>query len=374
MISRVAAVVRKEFREMRRDPITISIAAALPLVMLFLFGYAISLEVENVPTAVLDRDRSASSARLVEALVNSGDFEIRARPADERTVRTLLDDGTVRLAVVVPRGYERSLQGGDTARVQTLVDATFSATAAVIRDELDALLQDVAGREIQVKSAGPLHAGSHIRVVSRVWYNPSLSSETFVVPGLFAVILMGFPPLLTVLGVVREKESGSIQQIYVSPLRPWEFVAGKMLPYVAVAFVELASLVLVGTWWFDLPFRGSAALFLAGATLYIFCTVGIGLLVSTLTSSQVVGVLAALIITLMPAFLFSGFMYPISSMAEGVQWYTRLFPARYFTEVSRGVFLKGTGLRELGDELAILAGYTGIVFAATSLRFRKKVA
>lgn len=373
MISRVAAVVRKEFREMRRDPITIAIAAALPLVMLFLFGYAISLGVENVPTAVLDRDRSAASARLVEALVNSGDFEIRARPTDEEAVRAFLDDGTVRLAVVVPRGYERSLREGETAHVQTLVDATFSATAAVIRDEVDALLQDAAHRVGRAEPAVPLRAGPRIRVLSRVWYNPSLSSEIFVVPGLFAVILMGFPPLLTVLGVVREKESGSIQQIYVSPLRPWEFVAGKTFPYVAVAFAELASLALVGTWWFDLPFRGSAALLLAGATLYILCTVGIGLLVSTLTNSQVVGVLVALIITLMPAFLFSGFMYPISSMAEGVQWYTRLFPARYFTEVSRGVFLKGIGLRELGDELALLAGYTAVVFAATSLRFRKKV-
>ena len=185
---------------------------------------------------------------------------------------------------------------------------------------------------------------------------------------------MALPPLLTVLAIVREKESGSVQQIYVSPLRSWEFVAGKMLPYVAIAFAELVTLLALGAWWFRLPFRGSAAVLLLGASLYVFCTVGIGLFVSTLTRSQVVAVLIALIITVMPSFLFSGFMFPISAMPVAIQWYTRVFPAQYFTAVTRGLFLKGTGIPELWPQLATLAGYTAVVFAAASLRFRKKVA
>ncbi|MBI4538281.1 MAG: ABC transporter permease [Gemmatimonadetes bacterium] len=191
---------------------------------------------------------------------------------------------------------------------------------------------------------------------------------------LFAVIIMAFPPLLTVLAVVREKESGSVQQIYVSPLRPWEFVAGKMLAYVAIAFVELATILALGRWWFGVQFRGSPLLLLAGSILFVLCTVGIGILVSTITSNQVIAVLVALIITVMPSFLFSGFMFPISSMAEPVQWYSRIFPAQYFVEVSRGLFLKGVGLGELRGQFAILAGYTGAVFLVASLRFRKKLA
>jgi len=372
---RVLALVRKEFREMRRDPITLWIAAFLPVVMLFLFGYAISLDVENVPIAVLDYDRSVASGTLVEAFENSGDFVVRRYADDEAEIRRLLDAGRVRLALVIPDDFSRSLQAGRPATVQTLIDATFSATAAVVRDATEAVLADFSRTKApRIMSAGAPELRGMIQVEPRVWYNPALRSAIFVIPGLFAVILGAFPPLLTVLAVVREKESGSIQQIYVSPLRPWEFVAGKTVPYVLLAFGELALVIALGVWWFDLSLRGSPILLAIGSALYIFCTVGIGLLVSTLTRSQVVGVLLAIVITLMPAFLFSGFMYPISSMPEAMQWYTRLFPARYFTEISRGLFLKGAGARELMEPLLLLAAYTAVVFAATTLRFRKKVA
>jgi ABC-2 type transport system permease protein len=377
MSARFLPVARKEFREMRRDPITLWIAAFLPVVMLFLFGYAVSLDVEDVPVAVLDRDRSAASARLVEALENSGDFSVRHRAADEREVRRLLDAGRARLVVVIPAGFAEDLTSGRRARVQTLVDATYSATAAVVRDGVEALLVDFARRQA-ASQAGPgggaAHPAGGIRVRPRVRYNPSLESATFVIPGLFAVILLAFPPLLTVLGVVREKESGSIQQVYVSPLRPWEFLAGKALPYAAIAFGELATVVALGVWWFDVPFRGSPLLLLAASILYVLCTVGIGLFVSTLTRSQVVGMLLALVITLMPAFLFSGFMFPISAMPEPVQWYTRLFPGRYFTEISRGLFLKGSGPAALATPLLLLAAYTAAVFGAATLRLGRKLA
>ena len=360
---------------MRRDPITLWIAAFLPVVMLFLFGYAISLDVEDVPIAVLDYDRSAASGTLVEAFENSGDFVVRRYADDEAEIRRLLDAGRVRLALVIPDDFSRSLQAGRPATVQTLIDATFSATAAVVRDVTEAILADFSRRNApRTMSAGTPELRGMIQVEPRVWYNPALRSAIFVIPGLFAVILGAFPPLLTVLAVVREKESGSIQQIYVSPLRPWEFVAGKTVPYVLLAFGELALVIALGVWWFDLSLRGSPILLTIGSALYIFSTVGIGLLVSTLTRSQVVGVLLAIVITLMPAFLFSGFMYPISSMPEAMQWYTRLFPARYFTEISRGLFLKGAGAAELMEPLLLLAAYTAAVFAATTLRFRKKVA
>ena len=373
MRSRVLPVVRKEFREIRRDVITLWLAVVLPVVMLFLFGYAIRLDVEDVPMAVLDFDRSSESAALVDAFVNTGDFVVERRPANEREVKRLLDAGTVRLALVIPPGFGRDLKSGRTALVQSLIDGTFSATASVIRNEVDAITLSFAADRIKDLGAGTSPPAG-IRVEPRVWYNPSLRSATYVVPGLFAVILMAFPPLLTTLAVVRERESGSIEQIYVSPLRPWEFIAGKMIPYVLIAFVELVMIVALGRWWFRIPFHGSPAVLALGSVLYVFCTVGIGLLVSTITRSQVVAVLLALVVTVMPSFLFSGFMFPIFTMPEALQWYTRLFPARYFTDVSRGVFLKGAGFADLQGQLAVLAAYTAVVFAIASMRFRKKVA
>lgn len=374
MTSRVVPVAKKEFRELRRDPVTLWIALVLPVVLLLVFGYAIRLDVENVPLAVLDNDRTAASARFVDALLNTGDFEIRVRPASDQEMAAQLDRGRVRVAVRIPAGFEADLQAGRTTRVQTIIDGSYSATATILRAEVDAVTYAFSLDEARRAAGAQDVPVATVEPEPRVWYNAALRSETFVVSGLFAVILMALPPLLTVLAVVREKESGSVQQVYVSPLRPWEFIAGKMLAYLVIALIELATIVALGLWWFDVPFRGSPGLLLAGSLLFALCTVGIGLLVSALTRSQVVAVLVALIITVMPSFLFSGFMFPISSMAVPIQWYTRVFPAQYFVEVSRGLFLKGVGAAELSTELAILAAYTAAVFAAAALRFRKKLA
>ena len=372
MRSRLLAVARKEFREIRRDPLLIWIAAAVPVVLLFLFGYAISLDVRAVPIAVLDLDRTSESRALVDAFTNTGDFVVHARVDDERTIWRLLDRSTVRLGLVIPTGFSRDLTAHQRPTVQTVIDGSFSARALVIRNEVEAITFAFAARRADATGGHGLPAGIHAQ--PRVWYNASLESATFVVPGLFAVILLAFPPLLTALAVVREKESGSIQQIYVSPLTRWEFLAGKMMPYVVIAFGELLLVLALGTWWFRLPFRGSGPVLLVGSALYVFCTVAIGILVSTLTRNQVVAILLAIIVTIMPSFLYSGFLYPISSMSPSAQLRTYLFPGRYFVEISRGTFLKGTGFAELGPQLAILAVYTAVVFGAAALRFRKKVA
>lgn len=373
MRTRLLPMIRKEFREIGRDPITLWIAAAAPVVMTVVFAYALRIDFEGMPMAVLDFDRSRESAELTEVFANTGDFAVRYRPGQERDVRHLFEGGLVRLAVIIPQGFGRELAAGRTARVQTLIDGSLAATGSVIRSEVEAVTATYSLGLARRASAGrPLPVGPQAE--TRVWYNPALRSSVFIVPGLFAVILMAFPPLLTALAVVREKESGSVEQIYVSPLRPWEFIAGKMLPYVAIAFLELASVMAIGVWWFDVPLRGSLALLLAASAIYVFCTVGIGLLVSTLARTQVVATMLALVITVMPSFLFSGFLFPITSMPRVVQAYTHLFPARHFNVLSRGVFLKGAGLRELWPQLAILAVYTAVVFTTAALRFRKKVA
>lgn len=365
-------MVRKELREIRRDPITLWIAIAMPLVLLVLFGSALRLDFDATPMAVLDLDRSRESAELVEVFGNSGDFRIHYRVTTEREIRDLFERGRIRLALVIPPDFSRELAAGRTARVQTLIDGSLAAVATVLRNEVEATTASYTLRRARGISNGEAPFGPGAE--ARVWYNPALRSSTFVVPGLFAVILMAFPPLLTALAVVREKETGSVEQIYVSPLRPWEFIAGKMLPYVALAFVQLVSVIALGRLWFGTPFRGSPLVLGLGSAIYVFCTVSIGLLVSTLARTQIAATLLALVITVMPSFLFSGFLYPTSSMPLRVQLYSHLFPARHYNVVSRGVLLKGLGFADLWPEFAILGLYAAVVFTIAALRFRKKVA
>lgn len=362
-LARVAAVVEKETKEIQRDPITIGVALLMPLVMLFLFGYAISLDIEHVAMGVLDQDRSPASRALVDRFVESGYFQLVAGYETTRGIEAGLQSNVIKLALVVPPGMQDAVSRGDPASVQVLVDGTYSATANLIAAYAQTIISAFAD--------SPATA---VEVETRVWYNPSLRSVTYVVPGLFGVILMAFPPLLTALAITREKETGSIQQIFASPLTPVEFLAGKLVPYGLIAFLQIAMVIAVGFLWFEVPIRGNLLILAAAGLVYVFCTVGIGLLVSTVTRSQVVAMLLALIVTLMPSFLFSGFLFPIFTMPYFMQLYTRIFPARYFVDLSRGVVLKGAALPALWPSVLLLLAYTLAVFALAAWRFRKKVA
>lgn len=362
----VGQVVWKEVREIRRDPVTIGVALLLPLIMLFIFGSALSLDVRDAPLAVYDRDRSPASRALIEAFPQSGHFRIVKGLRGEREIGQVLDRGQARLVVVISEGFSRKLERGEGAEVQTLADGSFPATAMLVLGYADGVLQ--AFEAERVEAAPP------VELVTRVWFNAPLESVNYIVPGLFAVILMAFPPLLTALAVVREKESGSVQQIFVSPIRPYEFIIGKAIPYAGIAFLQMLMILTASLWWFAVPFLGSVPLFLAATVVYVLCTVGLGLLISSLTRSQLVAMLLALLFTLMPSFLFSGFLYPIYTMPLMMEIYTWLFPARHFIEISRGIAMKDVGLAVLWPQLLLLILYTTVVFAITARLFRKKVA
>ncbi|MEQ9640539.1 MAG: ABC transporter permease [Alphaproteobacteria bacterium] len=362
-MSRTVAVMKKESMEILRDPVTLAVALLMPLVMLFLFGYAISLDVDDVRLGVLDFDRSTASRALADRFVESGYFRRAATFDTAHDVESGLQRGAIKLALVIPPGFQTDLASGRIAPVQVLVDGTYSATANLVANHAQTVVSGFRDSPV-----------SPMPVEVRVWYNPSLRSVAYVVPGLFGVILMAFPPLLTALAITREKETGSIQQIFASPITPSEFLAGKLVPYGVVAFIQIVIVIVVGFVWFDVPMRGNLAILLAAGMIYVFCTVGIGLLVSTVTRSQLVAMLLALIVTLMPSFLFSGFLFPIFTMPYALQLYTRIFPARYFVDLSRGVVLKGAGLPELWPTVLLLFAYTLAVFVLAAWRFRKKVA
>lgn len=361
--NRIGAVMRKEGREIRRDPITIGVALLMPLIMLFLFGYAISLDIDDVALGIVDHDRSAASRELADSFTASGYFRLSGDFQTMHGAEAALQRNRVKLVLVVPPGFEKYIAGGEGADVQILIDGTFSATANLVAAYAEAIIAN-----FRAGLAAP------VQVEARVWYNPSLRSVNYVVPGLFGVILMAFPPLLTALAIAREKETGSIQQVFASPLTAAEFLVGKLIPYGLIAFLQIVMVMFVGFVWFGVPLAGNLALLLAAGLIYVFCTVGIGLLVSTVTRSQLVAMLLVLIVTLMPSFLFSGFLFPIFTMPYFLQIYARGFPAAYFVDLSRGIVLKGAGLAELWPSVLLLLVYTLAIFALAAWRFRKKVA
>ena len=355
-------MTKKETRELARDPLTISVALLLPMVMLFLFGYAISLDVKDIHYAVWDGDNTRASHELSDAFAQSRYFTFVGSTA-ARGAAIALQRGRVRMVLVIPEKFEEHLINGESSPVQILVDGTDSNIAQIVVGYADAIVASFRGG-----------MPTAVEPEVRVWYNPQLRSANYVIPGLLGVIMMAFPPLLTALAVVREKESRSIEQIFASPLTASEFLAGKLVPYAVIAFVEFLMVAIAGLVWFQVPFHGSFLLLSGVAGIYVFCTVGLGLLVSTITRTQVAAMLLALVVTLMPSALFSGFLFPVFTMPYALQLYSAIFPARYFIEISRDIALKGTGLGEVWVNIALLIFYTVAVFTIASWRIKKKVA
>lgn len=363
-VRRTLAFMRKESLEILRDPITVGIAILMPLVMLFLFGYALSFDVEDAPLAIVDHDKSAISRSLSNQFLNSGYFKLVAAPDNERRAAHELMNGHARALLFIPKDFGRRLGRAEAAPVELVVDGTYASTAAIVSAYGRAILYAFPQGSLQTQ----------VQPEVRVWYNPELRSRDFIVPGLFAVILMAFPPLLTALAVARERELGTIAQIYASPLTRAEFVIGKLLPYAGIAALQMMMVLAAGFLWFKVPMNGSFLLLAVLGALFVVSTVGIGLLVSTLVRTQVAAMLVTLLVTLMPSFLFSGFVYPVFTMPKAFQMYSASTPTIYFIDISRGIVMRGAGLRDLWTEVAILMAYVAAVLAAATLLIRKRIA
>ena len=362
--SRMLGFARKEVLEIVRDPITVFISLVMPLVMLFLFGFALSFDVRNAPLMIVDHDRSAASRGLSDQFLNTPYFELAGTPDSDRAAEHALMEGRVRAVLAIPPGFGRRLARGEEAPVEFLVDGTYASTAAIVSAYGRAIIYSFPGGALTLP----------VRPELRIWYNPELRSRNFIVPGLFAVILMAFAPLLTALAVARERESGTIAQIYASPLTRLEFILGKLIPYAVIAALQLAIVLVAGVWWFAIPMNGSLTLLAALGLIFVVCTVSIGLLVSALVRTQVAAMLVTLLVTLMPAFLFSGFVYPVFTMPRMFQLYSASTPTVYFIDVSRGIVMRGAGLAELWTDVAVLVLYTLLVLGAAAWLVRKRIA
>ena len=373
MGERILAILRKEFRSILRDPRMRFVILGLPVLQTLIFGYAVTLDVRQVRLAVMDRDGTPASRALVARFTGSTCFEAVAHPADEAAARALLDAGEVAALLRINAGFEEGLRAGRAVPVQLAVDGADSNTARFVLNyagQIAAAANAELAGETSRRNARPAAAPGGIDLRPRVWFNPDLESRNYYVPGIIAMLVMLVGLMLTSMAIVREKETGTIEQIMVTPIRPVEFILGKCAPFALVGFIDTALVSAVGLFWFDIPFRGSFTLLLLGTALFLLGTLGIGLFISTVSRTQQQAMMTTFFF-FFPAMLFSGFIFPISSMPAAFQWLSLADPLRHFLIIIRGVFLKGVGAEVLWPELVALLATGVAVMAFAVSRFRK---
>ena len=374
MFERLKAMLVKEFIQTFRDPRMRVVLFVLPMIQTVIFGYAVNMDVRKIPTAVIDRDNSPQSRELLQVLFASGHFRQVAQLDDERQAARLLDSGRARVAVVINHGFAGQLGRGGTASMQALIDGSDSNTAGVILGYLSRLAEE---RNLQLLAEHAARKGitvppAVVRLESRAWFNPDLASPPFYVPAVIANILYIITMLLSAMAVVREKEIGTIEQVIVTPIRKYEFILGKTLPFVLIGYANVFLISLVGWLVFRVPVRGSITLLILATGLFLMSSLGTGLFLSTISQTQQQAKMSAFFITFI-AMLLSGFAFPIENMPLPVQWLTVINPVRWFMEIIRGLYLKGVGAVILWKQLAMLLLIGTAVLGTAVLRFRKTV-
>jgi ABC-2 type transport system permease protein len=367
-------VIVKEFLQIRRDRRMIPVIFVAPVVQVFVFGFAVNTDVTNVLTVLVDQDRSVASRELVSRFVESGYFEIVGTASRADEVDRWLVTSKGQLGLVVGPGFGADLSAGRPGRVQLVVDGSDATSANVALGYASSLARDL-GVEVQarrLREAGAAPPGQAV-LVPRVFYNPDLKSRWFYVPAVLAMILMIMTMLLSAMGVVREKEIGTLEQIIVTPIRPWQLLVGKLLPFALIGLFQMCLATAVAVFGFGVPLRGSFLLLLGLTALFILSTLGLGLLVSTLVQNQQQAMMGAAFGAMVPMIYLSGLIFPIDNMPPAIRLVTYVIPLRYYAEVIRGVFLRGSGLNVLWPEALVLLGMGAAIMTVASLRFRKRL-
>jgi len=371
---RILEIVRKEFAQLRRDRRLLGILIVAPVFQLFILGYAATTDLREVPVAVCDMDRSASSRSLLDAVSASGDFRLRHFVDAPQELDVYLDRNKVDLALVIPRDYGRRVIRGEAATVQVLVDGTrtnaglaLSQLSGAIGQHAQFILLD------RLTKRGISGERPEVQLATRVWYNPELKSRNFMLPGVLALVLLIIATAATSMAIVREKENGTIEQIIVTPIRSLELIAGKLIPFAIVGMVEVLLVLSVATLWFRVPLKGSGVLLLTLTFLFVITTQGMGLFVSTVSRTQQQAMMIIIFFIALPMILLSGFVFPIENMPKPIQPITYLMPLRYFLVIVRGIFLKGVGMEVLWPRVVALAAFAFGILALAVARFQKRV-
>jgi len=372
---RFIAIFHKEGRHIVRDPLSLAMALALPVLLLILFGYALTLDVDRIPTAVYDMDHTQQSRDLIDRFRGSKYFTIVANRADYKAIEAGINRSTVLLGLVIEKDFAKKLASGQEARVQALLDGSDSNTASIAAGYVEALVlayaSDLREQAMSRKGISKLQMPADTRI--RVMYNSDLKSKNFIVPGLIAVILMLIAAMLTSLCIAREWENGTMEQLLSTPLRPAELLFGKLCAYFVLGMVDMVIALVVGIGVFDVPMRGSVLLLAISSALYLFGALCWGMFLSTVLRSQLLAYQISLLTSFLPAFLLSGFIYSLGNMPWIVQQISRVVPARYFITILQGIFLKGTGMHLLWTQFLFLFIYATGVLALAIRKLRQKL-
>jgi len=375
MSSRLFSLIRKEFIQIRRDPRTLILVLMIPVLQLFLLGYAATNDVRNVPLAVYNQDRGPASRDLLDSYRAADYFRYAYDVDSEESLRNLIDAGTARAGIIIPPDYSEQIESTGSAQVAFILDgsdptvASTALSAALLigqQHSTTILAERLARRGFSTAVQLPLE------IRSQVWYNPDLLSTYFMIPGLIGMILYALTSILTATAIVRERERGTIEQLIVTPIRSWELMVGKLLPYTILAILNTLEVLLIGSWWFKVPIRSGLGLILLVSGLFLLSSLGIGLLASTIANSQQEAMLTVWL-TLLPSLFLSGFFFPLEAMPVVLRWISYIFPLRYYLLIIRSLMVKGVGIEAIRNEIIALAIFGVGIMTVAALRFRKRL-
>ncbi|MFH1710142.1 MAG: ABC transporter permease [bacterium] len=375
MDSRLYHFIIKEFRQLFRDQRMLRVALVMPVIQLIMFGYIASTDLRNVPTAIMDEDKTDISRAYIKSIENAGNFDLKYYVNDEKEFSRLLDSGKASLAVHIPRNFKKKLLSGGSVDVQAIIDGSNSSNATIILGYMNQInfanSNAVLQGRLNKAGAGPRDF-TPFALETRLWYNPELKSMYFMVPAVFAQILMMIGMMLTMFSVVKEKEKGTIEQLMVTPLKSHELILGKLIPPFFVAFADSIFAFMVVTLWFRVPIHGSALLLFVLGMIFSVTGLGIGLFISTVSRNQRQAIMTSNLI-MSPQFILSGFIFPIASMPVIIQGLTHLIPLRYFLIIVRGIFIKGIGIKYLWCEAWPMLLFSLVILSLSVARFKKKI-
>ena len=374
MILRLSSIIRKEFIQIVRDPRTLMLIIIMPILQLFLLGYAATTDVKNIALAVWDQSQTTQSRALLDAFRSADYFRMSYVVGSQDEYRTLIERGQARAALIIPPDYDQHLSQGD-AQVSIVLDGSDATVGGTALSAARLIGQAYATNVLLEQSVLSGHAVSTVppvEVRTQVWYNPDLISAYFNIPGVIGMILSFITALLTATAVVRERERGTIEQLIVTPIRSWELVTGKVLPYVILAFVDVIEVLIIGHWWFGVPIRGDLSLVLILSGLFALSSLGIGLFASTVANTQQEAILTVMM-TILPSIFLSGFFFPIDAMPGFLQIISYAIPLRYYLVIIRSLLLKGVGVSALSNEIIALFIFAVLITGAAAARFRKRL-
>ncbi|NTU33644.1 ABC transporter permease [Brevibacillus sp. HB1.1] len=368
------SVVKKEVIQIKRDRPSLAIALVMPLMLLFLFGYAVNTDVNDIQMAVWNQSPSAASRELVDQFVNTRVFEVAAHVSGYKEIEAMLDDGSVNVALIIGPDYTRKRDRNEPVDVQMLINGSDPNIARTATSQAQLIVQHqaITLQEIKLQKQGLGELEQPLGLDTRVLFNPNMESIVFNIPGLIGLIMQNVTMILTAFSLVREKERGTMEQLIVTPIRPLELMLGKITPYVGVGLFSFCLVLLVGTYWFGVPVKGSISLLVTLSVLFLVTTLLLGIFISTVAKTQLQAMQMAFAFIL-PSVLLSGFMFPRDSMPLVIQWLGGLVPLTYFLEILRGIFLKGVDIDALWKDVVGMSSFCLLILTVAILRFRKKI-